>query len=207
MVVLNSFECVLARYELRAKEEIALMQQLPPHAGMARRDEFLIPIGPAVGRFLSDLVIASRAKTIVELGTSYGYSTLWLAQAAKQCGATVISIDCDGGKQQYAASQLLEAGLESYVVFKQGDALTELEVLDRRPDVVLIDLWKELYVPCFEVLDNNISAGTWLIADNMISPDIHAEDAAHYRQVVDKTERYNSMLLPLGSGIYVSQKR
>jgi predicted O-methyltransferase YrrM len=76
-------EAVLAGYDERAAKELALMQGLTPEELMRRVDEFLIPIGPDTGRILNLLIRSLRARTILELGTSYGYSTIFLSEAAR----------------------------------------------------------------------------------------------------------------------------
>ena len=82
----HEFDRVLARYNQRVRAEAVVQNDLPMANFRARRDEFLLPVGEEVGWFLRSLIIARGAKTIVELGTSYGYSTLFLADAARVTG-------------------------------------------------------------------------------------------------------------------------
>src|SRR5450631_2785456 len=74
---------VLAEYETRIEAENLVMQAADAAHVMARRDEFLLPVGPDTGRVLNILVKSAKARSILELGTSYGYSTVWLAEAAR----------------------------------------------------------------------------------------------------------------------------
>ena len=90
---------VFAQYDARHKAELAMTGELAPGSFGARRDEFLLPVGAEVGALLRALAVARRPARILELGTSYGYSTLFLADAARMCGAHVISVDLDAGKQ------------------------------------------------------------------------------------------------------------
>ena len=76
-------QTVLDEYHRRAQAETALMKALPFEDLEKRLDEFLLPIGPATGQVLNILIKEARCKTIVEIGTSYGYSTIWLAEAAR----------------------------------------------------------------------------------------------------------------------------
>ena len=76
---------VFAEYQTRAEADQRLMAELGA-AGRARRDEFLLPVGEDVGNLLHALVLAHRPRRILELGTSYGYSTLILADAARAVG-------------------------------------------------------------------------------------------------------------------------
>src|SRR3569833_2793237 len=97
---------VFAEYEQRRHDEHERMRSLKPGEMGARRDEFLLSVGPDAGFLLHALIAARSPARILELGTSYGYSTLFLADAARECGAEVVSIDLDPGKQAYAADML-----------------------------------------------------------------------------------------------------
>ncbi|MDP9085000.1 MAG: O-methyltransferase, partial [Pseudomonadota bacterium] len=81
---------VFSEYELRNIDEQAKVAALGGNL-LARRDEFLLPIGPEVGRFLHSLILAKRPARVLELGTSYGYSTLFLADAVKQTGGRMVT--------------------------------------------------------------------------------------------------------------------
>ncbi len=89
---------VFAEYVARDDEEQAKMKALGP-AAFGSRDELLLPVGEDVGAFLHALIIAKKPKRILELGTSYGYSTLVMADAARAVGATVITMELADYKQ------------------------------------------------------------------------------------------------------------
>jgi predicted O-methyltransferase YrrM len=143
---------------------------------------------------------------IVELGASYGYSTLWLADAARATGGKVHSLELSVGKVEYARGQLRRAGLEPYVEFHVGDALETLRRLPGPFDFVLVDLWKDLYVPCFEIFHRKLSPNAFVAADNMIFPP-NLTDQAAYRSAVRAKGDMESFLLPVGSGVELSKKR
>lgn len=117
----NDVKAVLARYDERAAGELAVMQGLSSEQLMQRVDEFLISIGPDTGMLLNVLIRSMRARTIVELGTSYGHSTVFLAEAARASDGKVISIDISADKQRYAREQLTAAGLGPFVEFRAGE--------------------------------------------------------------------------------------
>ena len=73
-------------------------------------------------------------------------------------------------KQQYAREQLTKAGLEKFVDFRPGDAKESLANLNGPVDFVLLDLWKDLYVPCFDLFYPKLSPGALVVADNMTYP-------------------------------------
>lgn len=197
---------VFAEYDARHQRELASARELPRDAFGARRDEFLLPVGAEVGAFLHALVIGRGAQTVLELGTSYGYSTLFLADAARACGAKVVSIDVDPAKQAYAAQMLERAGLREQVEFRCGDALALL-ASDRGPwDVVLLDIWKDMYVPCFEAVYPALAEEALIVADNMIYPEGAREAVRAYRTAVKAKPDLQTALLPLGSGIEVTAR-
>ena len=197
---------VFAEYHERHQRELELTRELPRASFGERRDEFLLPVGAAVGAFLNALVVGRKAERVLELGTSYGYSTLFLAEAARECGARVVSIDVDGAKQAYAAKMLENAGLADHVEFRCGDAL-ELLANDAGPyDVVLLDIWKNLYLPCFEAVYPLLSEEGAIVSDNMIYPESAREAVRAYRQAVRAKPDLQSVLLPLGSGIELTVK-
>ena len=74
------------------------MQEPPPADFTKRSDEFLLAVGPATGQLMNLLIKEAKARTILELGTSHGYSTVWLAEAARATGGKVISVDVHAGK-------------------------------------------------------------------------------------------------------------
>ena len=200
----HDFDKVLARYNQRIRDEAVVQRGLPPAEGHARRDEFLLPIGEEVGWFLRALIIARRAKTIIELGTSYGYSTLFLADAARVTGGVVHTMDIAVEKQAYARKELEHAGLCEFVAWRPGDALKSLEALKGPIDFVLIDIWKDLYVPCLERVLPKMSDNGVIAADNMLFPAQSRPDAEAYRAAVRARSELQTVLLPIGSGIELS---
>jgi len=148
----NEVRAVLTHYDQRAAKELALMQELSPDEMMRRVDEFLISIGPDTGTVLNILVKSLRARTILEIGTSYGHSTVFLAEAARANKGKVITVDISADKQRYADEQLTAAGLDSFVEFLTGDARDLIASITGSLDFVFIDLWKDLYIPCFDLV-------------------------------------------------------
>ncbi len=201
-----ALQTVLAEYERRSEREWQVMKSLPQEEIAARIDEFLISIGPDTAKLLHLIITAARAKVIVELGASYGYSTLWLADAARATGGRVHSLELSAAKVEHARGQLRRAGLDAYVEFHVGDALATLRLLPAPFDFVLVDLWKDLYVPCLDLFHPKLSPGAFVAADNMIFPP-SAEHQAAYRRAVRAKGDLESMLLPVGSGVELSKKR
>lgn len=199
----EAFDRVLNRYLARADEEYRLMQE-GGAAMFARRDELLLEVGEEVGRLLLDLAVARGAQRIVELGTSYGFSTLFLAEAARRTGGKLLTFELSPDKQDFARTQIAEAGLAEWVDWRCGDAVDLLCELQGPVDFALIDLWKDLYVPCLELLYPRLADQAILVADNMLRPEMARADAEAYRAAVAAKPDLQSVLLPLGSGIELS---
>ena len=196
---------VFEDYERRAAEEWERGQALGPDM-FAHRDEFLLPVGAEAGWFLHSLILAKRPARILELGTSYGYSTLFLADAAKQVGGTLITMDLADYKQAEARRQIERAGLADVVEFRLGDAVAMIEEDPGPFDFVLLDIWKELYVPCLEALHPKLAYEAIVAADNMIEPQTARGEVRKYRTALRARPDMQTALLPIGSGIELSVK-
>lgn len=199
----TKFQALLTRYHARIAEEDRLMKS-DPTSFSRRRDEFLLAVGPEVGWLMHALIIGRGAKRILELGTSYGYSTAFLADAARQTGGRVYTMDLAANKQQYARTQLQEAGLLPQVEWMLGDATAMLRSLEGPFDFVLVDLWKDLYVPCLELFYGKLAHNAVIVADNMLFPERLRADAEAYRAAIKAKEKMQSVLLPIGNGIELS---
>jgi predicted O-methyltransferase YrrM len=202
----TAFDTVLEGYRRRLADEVTLMSDLPREQFGARRDEFLLAVGEDTARFLQATIIGLGAKRIVEVGTSYGYSTLFLAQAAQRTGGKVTTYEMSAPKQAYAREQLAQAGLAAQVEWKTGDAVKLLEQEATGVDFVLIDLWKDLYIPCFERLYPLLSPNAVVVADNMIYPEHTRAQASAYRTYVRGKPDIEAVLLPIGSGLDLCRK-
>lgn len=200
----EAFTRVLARYEARARAEAERFGGLPPAEAMARRDEMLLHVGREAAELLRSLAIARGARRIVELGTSYGYSTLFLADAASRTGGRLITFELSAEKQAHAQAEIADAGLSDVVDWRLGDAVALLADEPGPVDFVLIDLWKDLYVPCLEALYPRLADNALIAADNMLFPPIARPEAEHYRAAVRAKGDFHTMLLPIGSGIELS---
>lgn len=199
----SGFERVLEGYRRRMAEENARMQVLKdsqPDMHL-QRDELLLPVGEEVAQLLVDLVVGRRARTIFELGSSYGYSTLYLAEAARRTGGRLVSFELHEKKQAYARERIAEAGLAAHVEWRLGDAVELLAAEQGPVDFVLLDLWKDLYVPCLDRVYPLLAPNGIILADNMLYPEFNRPEAALYRAAVRAKPGMEAVLLPIGQGI------
>lgn len=196
---------VLAEYDRRGAAEWKLRDHMSEEEWITRRDEFLISIGRHTGRLLNILIKGAKARNILEIGTSYGHSTVWLAEAAAATGGRVVTIDCAASKQEYAHAMIAKAGLAAQVDFQLGDARDVIRSLVGPFDFVLVDLWKDFYVPCFDLFYPKLSPGAFVAADNMINPQSARPEALAYRKHVRAKPHIDSVLLTVGSGVELSR--
>jgi predicted O-methyltransferase YrrM len=148
-----------------------------------------------------------QAQQLVEIGASYGYSTIWLADSARETGGKVHSFELSQKKVDFARDKLRSLGLQDYVEFHIGDALQNLPKLEGHVDLVLIDCWKSLYIPAFKRIAPKLSNGAVVVADNMLYPVETRHDAQKYQAYVRDCPDVDSLPLDVGSGIELTRKR
>ena len=163
----------------------------------APRAERLRQVTPEVGRFLHTLVLATRPRSIVEIGTSGGYSTVWLATAARTVGASVVTLEIDPAKVRRATNSLREAGVDDVATIVEGDAFAHLRERQEPIDFVFLDSEKEDYAAFLELIVPLLPAGGLLVADNLTS---HAEDLAEFRRRAESDPRLSAVVVPIGRG-------
>lgn len=199
----NRLLSVLARLHARMTEEDTLRNTLPREEWLRRRPEMMLAIGEQAGRLLNLLVKTAGARALLEIGTSVGYSTLWLAEAARTTGGRVVSLDVNPAKHAQARANLAEAGLEHLVELITGDALAALATLPGPFDFVLLDAERDMYGACFEALRPRLAPGALVAADNMTFPP--SPHAGPYQEQVRSTPGFASLLVPIGNGVELSR--
>lgn len=165
--------------------------------------ERFMAVGRRTGQLISILARVLDKPTILELGTSYGYSTIWLAEAARTSGGRLVTMELEPHKIAFAREMAERARLADYVNFLQGDALELIGRMEDGVDFVLMDLWKNLYVPCLEAVLPKLSPGAIIVADNMRVPG--GEEARKYQEAVRAIPNMLSVPLPVGTGLEVSR--
>jgi caffeoyl-CoA O-methyltransferase len=161
------------------------------------RSERLRQITPEVGRLLHTLVLAAKPRVILEIGTSGGYSTIWLATAARVISGRVTTLEIDPAKVGLAEENLRGAGLTGVVNVRLGDAFAYLRDLDTQVDFTFLDAEKEDYLGFYELIVPLMNPGAVLVADNLIS---HELDLAEFRERALSDERLSAVIVPIGRG-------
>lgn len=163
--------------------------------------DLYIPISADAGKLLYALVRATRPDTVVEFGTSFGISTIYLAAAVTDNGTgRVVSTELMERKADAARANLQEAGVGAAATILVGDALQTLSGLPGPIGFVLLDGWKDLYVPVLRLLEPKLAPGALVLAD-----DIAFADLAGYRDYIrDPANGYVTVTFPVEDGVEIS---
>jgi predicted O-methyltransferase YrrM len=154
---------------------------------------------PDSARLLHLLVLATGAARVLELGTSNGYSTIWLAAAVAANEGTMVSVDLDEGRLAEARENVGRAGFADRVALRledAGDALSRSE--PESWDLVFLDAERPAYTAYWSDLVRVLPPGGVLAVDNVIS---HAEEVADFRTLVTADRRVTEALVPTGAGV------
>lgn len=160
-------------------------------------------IPPETGRFVALLAATAPAGRYIEIGTSAGYSTLWIVLACRVLGRRVTTFEVMDEKAALARETFALAGVDDVVAFVHGDARDHLADLD---DIAFcfLDAEKEVYGECYEAVVPKMTKGGLLVADNAINHE------ATLRPMLDRAladERVDAMIVPIANGELVCRKR
>jgi predicted O-methyltransferase YrrM len=128
------------------------------------------------GRFLYDLIVAKGYRAGLEIGTSNGYSTLWLGLAFRKTRGKIITLEIEPKRAAEARANFKKAGLQEVIDARTADALELLPKLKGPFDFVFIDAWKPDYIKYLKLLKGKIKPGGAITAHNVISQDNHMRD-------------------------------
>lgn len=168
------------------------------------RERRMLNITPETGQLLAILVRAMGARRVLEVGTSNGYSTLWLAWAAQAVRGQVISIERAAHKAAMARANLERAGLASFVTIREGAALDALAGLSGPFDLIFLDADRENYLAYLEGVLPLLRPGGLLVTDNVVS---HAHELVEFLARVKSDPTLDSVTLPVGNGEELTYKR
>ncbi len=159
-------------------------------------------VPPETGKFLALLAAGVPEGSLIEIGTSAGYSTLWLAVAALSLGRKLTTFEVLPEKVKLAQETFEAAGLETTVELIAGDAREYLVNYDNFA-FVFLDAEKEVYGDCYEMIVPRLVRGGLLVADNAIN---HREALAPMLERALSDERVDALIVPIGKGELVCRK-
>jgi predicted O-methyltransferase YrrM len=160
-------------------------------------------IPPETGRFIALLAAAAPTGRYIEIGTSAGYSTLWIALACRQLGRRVTTFEIMDEKAALARETFALTGVDDVVEFVHGDAREHIADFD---DIAFcfLDAAKEVYGECYEAVVPRMTKGGLLVADNAISHEATLQPMLD-RALAD--DRVDAMIVPIARGELVCRKR
>jgi len=183
---------VLERLELEDADERAA--GVPP----AQRSR---QVARSTGQFLFALVAPQVDCEVLEIGGSRGYSTIWIAAAARHLGGRVLSLEHDPAKCEAWRRNVEEAGLADWAELIEGDAFEALPPIDDVFDLCFLDAEKDDYERLFPIAREKLEPGAVVVADNVLS---HVEALGAYSAARQADPTLVSVTVPLDRGLEVS---
>ena len=160
----------------------------------------LVALEPVKAEFCHLMCRSLRARRVVEVGTSFGVSTLYLAAAIRaNGGGTVIGTEHEPAKAAAARAHFAEAGLAEFIDLREGDLRETLKVIEGPVDFVLMDIWTEMARPAMELITPRLRPGAVVIADNTVQAARGYE--RFFAFVRDPANGLTSMTLPFEGGL------
>jgi predicted O-methyltransferase YrrM len=162
----------------------------------------MLNLEPETARLLSILVRSSRRGRVLEIGTSNGYSTIWLAWAVGPAGH-ITSVDRDAHKQTLADANLRRAGLRDVVELLHGDATGIVATLPGPFDCVFFDADRRSAPDQLALLLPRLTPDALLLADNALS---HPDESAGYLAALAALPEFEHIAVPIGKGLSVAYR-
>jgi predicted O-methyltransferase YrrM len=173
-------------------------------ADALERADKLLNITHDTGVFLNLLIRAVRARCIVEIGTSNGYSTLWLAEAARATGGRVETIEHSSAKVRLAGANVVRSGLGEFIALHEGEAAPFLAGLrEASVDFLFLDAERCEYPEFWPELQRVMAPNGLIVVDNAVS---HAPELVPFAGAVSATPGYLTSLVPIGKGEWLILK-
>jgi predicted O-methyltransferase YrrM len=215
-------ESLLATLHARSDEQLAALRSYdterakaaqPSAEGEAAqlkafRSDKLVALDRDKAEFCYQLCRANNARRIVEIGTSYGVSTLYLAAAVRDnIGASggqgvVIGTEYEPAKAEAARAHFAEAGLSRFIDLREGDLRETLKRIDGPVDFVLMDIWIAMARPALELVAPHLRPGAIVVCDN--TEQYRSAYADYFAFLAEPANSFRTMTLPFDGGLELS---
>jgi predicted O-methyltransferase YrrM len=173
-------------------------------AAVSDRPHSMLNITRDTGELLSVLVQATNARRVLEIGTSNGYSTLWLAQATQKMGGHVTTVELSEFKLEMAAMNFERSGIANVISSLQGDAGGLLETMpDVCFDLIFLDSKRSDYFQWWPNIKRVLTKGGLLVVDNAIS---HADEMDDFVTLVKADPEFTTCTVPVGKGEFLATR-
>ncbi|MFH1689890.1 MAG: class I SAM-dependent methyltransferase [Candidatus Eisenbacteria bacterium] len=188
-------------------EVLARMRELERMDATERREgttalERLRQVPSCTGRLLTLIAASAPEGAFIEIGTSGGYSGLWISLACRARGRRLTTFEAAEAKVAVATETFRKAGVDDIVTIVSGDARDHLGE-QSGVSFCFLDADKKLYEECYEAVLPNMVSGGLLVADNVIS---HAGDLSGFMDRAESDERMDTMVVPVGEGVLLARR-
>jgi predicted O-methyltransferase YrrM len=173
-------------------------------ASQSERSKKMLNLAPETAQLISILIRCSRCTRLLEIGTSNGYSTIWLAWAARAAEGRVLSIDQDADKHTLADANLRRAGLRASVDLLHGEASAIIATLPGPFDFLFFDADRVSAPTQLTLLLSKLTPGALVLADNALS---HPDEIAGYLDALKAMHDFDHVVVPIGKGLSIAYKR
>ncbi len=165
----------------------------------------MLNIPPEHGKFLWTLAETSKAKRVLEIGTSDGYSTIWIARGVEPNGGKIITLEIEKDRHDLAVAHFRKAGFDKVIDARLGDALKEIPKLEGEFDFIFIDAWKPDYIKYYQMTMPKLKPGGLMLAHNVVA---HAKEMSEFLDAIQKDPKLVTTIVQIGrDGFSVSMKK
>ena len=162
-------------------------------------------ISRLTAEFMYILIKAENIQNAVEVGTSNGYSGIWLGKALKETGGHLTTIEYWAKRLDIAKENFKTCGVDEVITTRQGDACEILTALpdDFKVDFAFVDANKREYIKYFEILNSHMKVGGYIACDNVLS---HKEKCQPFIDAINANSDYENVVLALPAGLSLARK-
>ena len=175
-------------------------------------EDRMLAITKETGELLNMILRLKKAKNMLEVGTSTGYSTIWCAEAISEQSGKIITIEQNPSKIKRANENFSKAGISDIVMIKEGLALQILTELNSKKeyqchfDFVLIDADKENVIKYFDLIFPMVSVGGVIVTDNMFYPEKYQQEMKKFSDYLRQNQKLRTITSPIGNGEEITIK-
>jgi predicted O-methyltransferase YrrM len=193
----EAFSKIVKEYGLLSPEEKGKL--LRTHGISIQDPSFSLCVSPGTGEFLFNLVLSSRPERILELGSSNGVSTLYLAEALRLMGqGKVVATESEEKKCRRILQTASAVGLSDFIELRKGDVFATVDELSGPFDLVFIDIWAAGYLGIFRKVEPLLTSGSIIVADNMYTA---FEEVYPFKEYLDERTDIVNTTLDFESGV------
>ena len=193
--MVDQYSIPLTPDEQRIISRLQKEDQAQRDAGLSS-EERTRNVAASTGAFLWQMVISHRPDSILEIGSSTGLSTIWMASAARRCGASVLGTELIPERADANNANLTEAHLDGVATVATGDHRSLDAVHGQEWDFVFLDAEKDDYLSHLQTIEPYLTTGAVIVADNVISHDCH-----ELQDYLRSSSKYSTFTIPLDRGI------